>query len=224
MNFDFYIWFLGSSVLLGSVLFPLIESKTPYFAPSYSKAALGKRILAGVIDLTICFFFYPLYLIFESPSLFIGPAVYALLKDSLFSGRSVGKFFAGLRVLHVITSRPCTPTQSVIRNILLVIPGVNIVGMFYEIALILKDKNGIRIGDRLAKTQVVEGKEAPELAKLIQDLLLYYGDIIDNEVHQKKGKQVEPADTSNAPMKTEALTISKSDVRDFCGKAQQQGN
>lgn len=68
------------------------------------------------------------------------------------------------------------------------IPGLNIVGIFYELVLIVKDKSGMRLGDRLAKTQVVEGKESPELTKWVQNLLLYYAHLVDSEVAQKKEK------------------------------------
>ena len=109
-----------------------------------------------------------------------------LTKDSVFSGKSsVGKIFVGLKVIGVENGRPCTLKQSIIRNCILVIPGLNLAGIIYEIFLMINDPKGIRIGDRLAKTQVVIGKAVPEFSKLFQ-LLSSYDTPIWKQI---KGKQ-----------------------------------
>jgi hypothetical protein len=46
---------------------------------------------------------------------------------------------------------------------MLLVPGANIVAVFLEAATILRDRQGQRLGDRLAQTQVVEGIGAKDL-------------------------------------------------------------
>ena len=75
---------------------------------------------------------------------------YWLFRDGLNGGRSFGKKFMGLKVVK--DGRPCTYVDSLLRNITLAIPLLNIV----DLVLGLVDAEGKRIGDKIAKTQVVE--------------------------------------------------------------------
>ncbi len=72
-----------------------------------------------------------------------------LLRD--FRGWSPGKHLLGLKVLEKGEIRS-TVLSSVVRNLPLLLPGVNLA----DIALALRDKKGRRLGDRLAGTHVVE--------------------------------------------------------------------
>lgn len=78
--------------------------------------------------------------------------LYALLKDGLFSGRSIGKKLMGLRVENVKHGRPCSFKDSALRNVMLFIP---ILG-WIELLLPLVDAEGVRFGDKIAGTRVVE--------------------------------------------------------------------
>jgi hypothetical protein len=64
---------------------------------------------------------------------------------------------------------------SVRRNLLLLLPGANVVAIFLEARTIIADPQGQRLGDRLAQTQVVEGAGARDLVKSLQDWLMSLG-------------------------------------------------
>jgi hypothetical protein len=57
------------------------------------------------------------------------------------------------------------------RNLLLLLPGANVVAVFLEARTMVADPQGQRLGDRLAQTQVVEGAGVKELLKSFQDWL-----------------------------------------------------
>ncbi len=73
---------------------------------------------------------------------------YLLVRDALIGGRSIGKFVVGLSVMDY-DGNTCTLTKSIVRNLLLLVPGVII-----EFLVMAYSERGWRLGDRLAKTQV----------------------------------------------------------------------
>jgi uncharacterized RDD family membrane protein YckC len=73
----------------------------------------------------------------------------AMLFRDGWRGRSLGKQILGLRVI-TRNGQPCGYLRSLIRNISIVIPIVNLV----EVVLVVAGKS--RIGDRIAKTHVTE--------------------------------------------------------------------
>jgi uncharacterized RDD family membrane protein YckC len=92
---------------------------------------------------------------------------YLLLGDGFFDGRSIGKKLIRLRVVSTITGAPCTFKDSILRDstfaagyILLVLPWIGWIFLFLisflEFILILGSKNGMRLGDEIAKTVVTE--------------------------------------------------------------------
>lgn len=96
---------------------------------------------------------------------------YLLIGDSLFDGRSVGKRLTGLRVVSISTGMPCGTKDSVLRNSTLAagffLWRVPFVGWLLflavaalEFVLLLGSKEGMRLGDELARTRVVEINEA----------------------------------------------------------------
>ena len=84
--------------------------------------------------------------------LLIPMLVYVLVRDGLFGGRSVGKKLMGLRVVNVKANRPCSIKDSILRNVTLLIP---ILG-FIELLMPLVDAEGLRFGDKIARTKVTE--------------------------------------------------------------------
>lgn len=76
-------------------------------------------------------------------------AVAFLLRDS--SGLSPGKRFLGLRAVRE-GGRPVGPVVSILRNLPLLLPGLN----FVEAIVAGRDARGRRLGDRLARTFVLE--------------------------------------------------------------------
>ena len=73
-----------------------------------------------------------------------------LLRDAR-GGRSMGKLVMGLELRHR-TGNPVGLTSSVIRNLPMLIPGLNVVELFVA----LFSHQGRRLGDRAAGTVVVE--------------------------------------------------------------------
>ena len=165
--------------ILGLILYSIIYKVKKTIISPYTKANLLKRLLASFIDVSICFTFYYLFTYFKNNYFLIIIGAYILCKDILFEGRSIGKLLVGLIVIQITNGKPCKISQSILRNTLFIIPGLNIVSFFFEVFLIYKDKQGIRLGDRLANTQVIEGMKVPELAKYFQFILKYYSDKVE---------------------------------------------
>ncbi len=71
-----------------------------------------------------------------------------LFRDG-WRGRSLGKQILGLRIV-IPGEVPCGYLRSVMRNIVLIVPGLNLA----EVVLVIAGKR--RVGDRIAKTTVTE--------------------------------------------------------------------
>jgi len=132
-----------------------------------------KRIAAGLVD------GIPAYLIAFIP--FIGgliSATYLAIRDGLPTGdgraQSLGKRLLGLKTVQLPEGRPCDYLTSLLRNLPFAVPALIMVrpvrgwilgsflwGILFliEILLIIVDENGTRLGDRLARTAVVEISE-----------------------------------------------------------------
>ena len=157
------------SAAFAIVYMPLVTRLVPAIVSPYAKADLRKRFAAAAVDgfvvLTGVIFWWTL----NSLLPLAAAAAYAVLRDALFApGQSVGKFLLGLHVIHVRTHEPCTRGNSIRRNILFVVPGLNIVAVVLESMAIVRDPQGERLGDLLAETQVVDGFGARELVKAVQ--------------------------------------------------------
>jgi len=98
---------------------------------------------------------------------YVAGLAYLLLGDGFFDGRSIGKKLIRLRVVSSVTDGPCTFRDSILRNstlglgyILWLIPWIGWVFMTLaaaiEFILILGSKDGMRLGDEIAKTVVLE--------------------------------------------------------------------
>lgn len=94
---------------------------------------------------------------------------YLLIADSLFDGRSLGKYLMGLRTVSLIEGQSCSVRESVIRNsplgiglLLYKIPLIGwvflIVIVVFEFLILLGSQGGMRLGDEFAKTQVIEAR------------------------------------------------------------------
>lgn len=122
-------------------------------------APKGKRILADVIDLLIIpiiiGFVAALILIAASEPvrntvLIIVNVIWMVFRDVVFSP---GRKMAGLKLVSLATGGKVTLSQAVIRNILLIIPFVLVVGYILETIMILV--KGERLEDGWAKARVV---------------------------------------------------------------------
>lgn len=92
---------------------------------------------------------------------------YLLISDGLFDGRSIGKFLIGLRVVTVPGNEPCSMKESILRNaplgvgvLLYKLPWIGwiflVIVSAIEFLILLGSSTGMRLGDELAKTTVIE--------------------------------------------------------------------
>jgi uncharacterized RDD family membrane protein YckC len=94
--------------------------------------------------------------------------LYLLISDGLFDGRSIGKKIVKLRVVSLSTMDSATFRDSVLRNItpavallFYKIPLIGwafaVIALALEFILMLGNKDGMRLGDEIANTKVIEG-------------------------------------------------------------------
>lgn len=126
----------------------------------YQKADLGKRLIALIIDtgVTIMLLFMGLVgFIFDNEvglKIFLAallfPLYYLLFKDSHLKGQSYGKRYMGLIVIDFETNKPWSKKSALIRQLILVLLSL------IECIITLLQGEGRRLGDFVAKTQVIE--------------------------------------------------------------------
>ncbi len=140
--------------------------KKKYILKSSINTARITRLIAKGVDLFIvlilAMFFYPFGLVL---SLF-----YIAIADSMYGGQSVGKRIMGFSVISLEDGKPCTPKQSFIRNLPILIPlafaiippwGIIISTILFfplvllETYLLFKLDSGHRLGDVMADTTVI---------------------------------------------------------------------
>ena len=134
---------------------------------TYPKADFGKRLIALIIDILIIvaivfLLFYMGFYIADimRPSQYLGLLMvwagailsiyYLLFKDSHLKGQSYGKRYMGLIVIDCETNKPCNKTQSAIRQLIFLVLSL------IECIITLLQGEGRRLGDFVAKTQVIE--------------------------------------------------------------------
>jgi uncharacterized RDD family membrane protein YckC len=135
----------------------------------YPKADLLPRLLARLFDLMIC---GGLIALSHEAGAVVG-ALYLLFADGLFQGQSPGKKLLGLKVIHLPTQKSAGARISALRNYPMALVGLlalaspsswgalaagSVLVLGYEAYKVLTDPLGLRLGDELAHTQVVDGK------------------------------------------------------------------
>lgn len=131
-------------------------------SPEYSKASILNRFVAKIIDLIVAATFSKLL----SPVGFFAGLTYLLIADGFFDGRSLGKKLIRLRVIKEGDGM-CAYRDSILRNlsigigyILFFIPYIGwlLTLILYAIEglIIIGNEKGLRIGDEVAKTWVIE--------------------------------------------------------------------
>lgn len=98
---------------------------------------------------------------------FFAGLAYLLLGDGFLDGRSIGKKLLRIRVVSAETDGPCAFKDSILRNstfavgyVLWIVPFIGwifimLIGIV-EFILLLGSKDGMRLGDEIAKTAVIE--------------------------------------------------------------------
>jgi len=134
-------------------------------APECHKAGILNRFVARIIDLMIAAALSKLLY----PVGFFAGLTYLLIADGFFDGRSLGKKLINLRTVKS-TGELCTYKESILRN-LTVAAGylfffIPYVGWLFTLAIfvvealvIIGNEKGLRIGDELAKTIVIENSQ-----------------------------------------------------------------
>lgn len=164
---------LISAIVFAFAYHPLFSKYARGLLSPYPKADVIKRLRAAMFDgglvVSACLFYSTTNSILY---LLVG-AAYLLFRDTI-NGQSIGKFFFGLVVISLETGCPSSLNMSVRRNLILLIPGANIVAIFLEARSFRHDPQGQRLGDCIAQTQVIEGFGAKDIVKLIQERLMGY--------------------------------------------------
>jgi len=160
-----------SAAVFAALYVPAVARFSRSLASPYGKANVRRRLAAAAIDSLLVITCLGLYTALGSPSFVAAGAAYALLRDAV-SGQSIGKFMFSLIVIRLENGRPCNLSSSAARNAMFLLPGANVAAVFLEALTIARDPQGQRLGDRIARTQVVEGLGARELIKLFQQELL----------------------------------------------------
>jgi uncharacterized RDD family membrane protein YckC len=142
---------------------PNISRETEPPAEAMAKANVLHRFIAKFIDLLIVTAIYEIPLRVS----FIAALAYLLLADGFGGGRSPGKRLIGLLVVLPRHRRVCSFRESIIRNfplalayLLFFVPLIGWLATALILAveglLVIGNSQGLRVGDEIAGTQVVD--------------------------------------------------------------------
>ena len=141
--------------------------QSPQINIPYQQSDYFHRGIAKAIDLLLCSALGKVLF----PVGVFAALLYILISDGLKGGGSIGKQIIGLTCVDIKTGTPCTFRQSFLRNapfgiifILYLIPMLGLVlavlaalvVILFEGYFVVSDKQGLRVGDHIAGTIVVE--------------------------------------------------------------------
>ncbi len=122
---------------------------------SESQSLKSKRLVALIIDLTVCFLASLVITVIPIVNHYISWAVVFLIlfliKDALFDGRGIGKNILGIKLIDSENTTVISYKQSIIRNLVLVLPllvynlVLPIIALFVKSASVLDLINNIII-------------------------------------------------------------------------------
>lgn len=127
------------------------------------KASLLLRVMAKMVDFIVI-----ATLVKSIPQVgHLAGLIYLLISDGLFDGRSLGKKIIKLKVISLSSGTHVSFKDSLMRNITLVLPllllKIPLIGWIFiilmlslEFLLMLGNAEGMRLGDDLANTKVIE--------------------------------------------------------------------
>lgn len=132
------------------------------------KASLLLRVFAKILDLLIIAVMAELV----PKAGFYAGVFFMLISDSLFNGRSPGKYLMGIKTVSLKDGKPCSVRDSILRNSIfgigLLLYRIPIIGWLFfvlvaafEFLILLGSNEGMRLGDELAKTSVFEARLSP---------------------------------------------------------------
>ena len=129
----------------------------------YPKAYVLNRFIAKLIDLFIVVAADEV----APPVGFLSGLAYILIADGFAGGRSIGKRLVGLQTMRLDARETAGFRESIIRNLpfglaqlLFAVPYVGWIGsaavLAFESVLIVGNEHGRRLGDEVARTQVLD--------------------------------------------------------------------
>lgn len=129
----------------------------------YPKAHVLNRFIAKLIDLFIVVAADEI----ASPVGFLSGLAYILIADGFAGGRSIGKRLVGLHTMRLDSHESAGFRESIIRNlpfgmaqVLFAVPYIGWIGsaaiLAFEGLLIIGNEQGRRLGDEVARTQVLD--------------------------------------------------------------------
>lgn len=129
----------------------------------YPKAHVLNRFIAKLIDLFIVVAADEI----APPVGFLSGLAYILIADGFAGGRSIGKRLVGLQTMQLDSREPAGFRESIIRNlpcgaaqVLFAVPYIGWIGsvaiLAFEGLLIVGNEQGRRLGDEVARTQVLD--------------------------------------------------------------------
>jgi uncharacterized RDD family membrane protein YckC len=145
---------------------------------TYPKANLGDRIIASIFDMLFTLLLGALAIVLYLAGILQASAInsaagigivlltsaalvlpfgYLLVLDGLGRGQSWGKAALNLMVVSLDNNQPCGKLRSILRNFIsLILYGIPVVGWIIEPLFVLSSKDGRKLGDLVANTQVIE--------------------------------------------------------------------
>lgn len=136
----------------GTVKYPKVILPRRSKADSIDGVAATILMLVPLFALTAIGDLLPSWL---QPLLLIGipgGVFYIVFRDAMGKGTSVGKRALGLRIIDLRTGTPCSPRRVWARNLLDLIPIVDLI----DFVLMCLDSRGQKMMDKVLDTQVVE--------------------------------------------------------------------
>ncbi|MDI6801726.1 MAG: RDD family protein [Thermodesulfovibrionales bacterium] len=128
------------------------------------KASILLRVIAKILDFIIV-----IILVKVIPQVgYLSGLLYLLISDGLFDGRSMGKKVLRLKMVSLSDKASSPFRDSILRNstiavafLLYKIPLIGwlpgLIVLVLEVLLMLGNKEGMRLGDDMANTMVIEG-------------------------------------------------------------------
>jgi uncharacterized RDD family membrane protein YckC len=188
-----FTFYAVSAALFALLYFPAVARLAMALVSPYPKADVEKRLFAAAIDGLLFMTAWLFYRSLGSLVPLVGGAAYLLLRDAV-GGQSIGKIMLGLTVIRVENGQPCRLSDSLRRNAMLLVPGANIVALFLEAWTIMRDRQGQRLGDRLAQTQVVDGLGAKDLVSSAYDWWRNFLALLEKDPRRRR--RAEEVDTT----------------------------
>jgi len=123
--------FILPAIVFALVYFPIVTQLSRGLLSPYAKADVRRRLFAATIDglavVMSCLLYWTSDFV-----LYLAAGTAYLLFLGAIRGQSVGKFLLGVVVISLETGRPSSLAGSVRRNLLLLLPGANVVAIFLE--------------------------------------------------------------------------------------------